>query len=143
MNKRIASRLLNVAKKLGALTKKAEVSESVLESYLSTALWSTQGFDEEGNDTGPLDDDYGTTDFNEKALKEARNDLENFFEMAEGLLDDGDDEKAAHDFWLTRNGHGAGFGDGDWEHGDELTKISKTFGSVDIYVGDDNELYFT
>ena len=24
------------------------------------------------------------------------------------------DEYAGHDFWLTRNGHGAGFWDGDW-----------------------------
>jgi len=34
--------------------------------------------------------------------------------------------QAGHDFWLTRNGHGAGFWDGDWpETGDALTEASK------------------
>lgn len=48
------------------------------------------------------------------------------------------DAQAGHDFWLTRNGHGAGFWDGDWpEHGDALTEWSKTFGPCDLYIGDD------
>jgi hypothetical protein len=51
-------------------------------------------------------------------------------------------EQAGHDFWLTRNGHGAGFWDGDWpESGDELTALSHRFGEVDVYVGDDGFLY--
>ena len=39
---------------------------------------------------------------------------------------------AGHDFWLTRNGHGAGFWDGDWPafQGEMFTNISKSFGEV-------------
>ncbi len=37
---------------------------------------------------------------------------------------------AGHDFWLTRNGHGAGFWDGDWPEAcsDMLTKASVGYG---------------
>lgn len=51
-------------------------------------------------------------------------------------------EEAGHDFWLTRNGHGAGFWDGDWpEAGDALTVAAKAFGEVNLYVGDDGFVY--
>lgn len=47
------------------------------------------------------------------------------------------------DFWLTRNGHGAGFWDrGLNELGDKLAAACKTFSSVDVYVGDDGLIYF-
>lgn len=49
----------------------------------------------------------------------------------------------AHDFALTRNGHGCGFWDGRWSQpwGDILTDLSKTFGEVHGYVGDNNLIY--
>lgn len=41
---------------------------------------------------------------------------------------------AGSDFHLTRNGHGAGFWDGDWPvHGKKLTDLSNTFGSRELY----------
>lgn len=47
------------------------------------------------------------------------------------------------DFWLTRCGHGAGFWDrGMGELGDKLTAACKTFSNVDVYLGDDNLIYF-
>lgn len=50
---------------------------------------------------------------------------------------------AGHDFWLTRNGHGAGFWDGDWPEScaDALTEASKAFGECSPYVGDDGKVY--
>jgi hypothetical protein len=53
------------------------------------------------------------------------------------------EERIAHDFWLTRNGHGAGFWDGDYPEavGDALTKLSKSYGECDLYVGDDGKIY--
>ena len=51
-------------------------------------------------------------------------------------------EQAGHDFWLTRNGHGAGFWDrGHGNIGDQLTEAAKSFGECDLYVGDDGLLY--
>ena len=52
-------------------------------------------------------------------------------------------EYAGHDFWLTRNGHGAGFWDGDWKEpaATALDKSSKAFGEVNLYLGDDGLVY--
>lgn len=51
-------------------------------------------------------------------------------------------EQAGYDFWLTRNGHGAGFWDGDWPvYGDMLTKGSKCYGVFETYRGDDGLIY--
>lgn len=50
----------------------------------------------------------------------------------------------AHDFILTRNGHGAGFLDGDWLNpwGEKISKlIRSSFGELEIYLGDDGFLY--
>lgn len=50
---------------------------------------------------------------------------------------------AGHDFALTRNGHGAGFWDGDLPEalGDRLTKASGTAGQAEAYLGDGGLVY--
>jgi len=65
------------------------------------------------------------------------------FGTAHGRDIDSAYESAGHDFWLTRNGHGAGFWDGDWpkEEGERMDATSKAFGSCEIYAGDDGLLY--
>lgn len=52
-------------------------------------------------------------------------------------------ERAGHDFWLTRNGHGAGFWDGDWcePAATTLMNASHAYGEIDLYVGDDGKVY--
>ena len=112
-------------------------------SYMQTALWSTTG-----DDGQPLDEKYNIDDISDETKAEMIADCTDFQEMAaEHLLQTGDDEavyvKAGKDFWLTRNGHGAGFWDGDWqgEAGSILTKMAKSFGGVDLYVGDDGKIY--
>ena len=51
--------------------------------------------------------------------------------------------KAAHDFILTRNDHGAGFWDGDWcaPWGDRLTDLARSYGELHCYVGDDGRIH--
>lgn len=51
--------------------------------------------------------------------------------------------RAGHDFWLTRNGHGAGFWDGDWPEpwAEVLTNASKNVGGRDLYPGDDGQVW--
>ena len=51
-------------------------------------------------------------------------------------------ELAAHDFILTRNGHGAGFWDGDWSEpiATKLTDLCKKFGEIEVYLSDNNLL---
>ena len=51
-------------------------------------------------------------------------------------------ERAGHDFLLTRNGHGAGFWDGDWPEaeGRELTKHAKAQGTAAYEIDDDGNI---
>lgn len=52
-------------------------------------------------------------------------------------------EQAGHDFWFTRNGHGAGFWDGDWPdpYADMLDKGAKCYGEFETYLGDDGKIH--
>lgn len=51
--------------------------------------------------------------------------------------------QAGTDFWLTRNGHGAGFWDrGLGAIGDDLTAACKSFGETELYLGDDKKFIF-
>lgn len=53
-------------------------------------------------------------------------------------------QRAATDFWLTRNGHGAGFWDRPelWgPYTDKFTADSEWFGNLYLYLGDDGKVY--
>jgi hypothetical protein len=87
-----------------------------------------------------------------EAIAKIKADCDKFQELAGELTSNGctrsneysDWEMAGHDFWFTRNGHGVGFWDGDWpEVGDKLTAISKGFGEVWAYFGDDGFIYLS
>jgi hypothetical protein len=60
-----------------------------------------------------------------------------------------DEAKAGRDFWYTRNGHGCGFWDGDWEKlagedaADALDARARAFREVDLYLGDDGKVYLS
>ena len=111
-------------------------NQKMVDAYLTIALWSTTHDDE------PLEEQYGIADCSEKLIQEALSDLEAFCKSAGELLDGLDIEQVAHAFWLTRNRHGAGFWDrGLGEVGRKLTDIAHSFGEVDLYVGDDGEIY--
>jgi hypothetical protein len=102
-------------------------------AFLECALWSSTEHDEDGNMGSPLVVNYDTCDFDPASLASLLKDCEDFCESNAELLEQaGDDAQNGHDFWLTRNGHGAGFWDG--AVGDELSKASKVYGSVDLYV---------
>ena len=100
-------------------------------AYIECALWSST--DDDGE---PLDDQYGIDDIAPECLAQSVEDCKAFQEEHAGLLASLDDEQCGHDFWLTRNGHGAGFWDGDWpEIGDRLTKAvgwRTSFPEVDL-----------
>ncbi len=119
--------------------------------YIETMLWSTN---DESTESGgyPLEDNYGITDIAPETLQRIADDCSRFWSSVESmgidldaelLKDDDATEQAAHDFWLTRNGHGAGFWDGDWsdESEDKLTKLAESFGEQWPYVGDDGLIY--
>lgn len=51
--------------------------------------------------------------------------------------------EAGSDFHLTRNGHGAGFWDGDWDDiGKQLTELSRPYGTCElVQYGEDSEFF--
>ena len=97
----------------------------------------------ETSDEPPLDENYTTEDIVAATLAEMVADCAKFQADNEADLIGEDAGQAGHDFWLTRNGHGAGFWDGDWEEskGERLTASSKAFGEFNLHPGDDGKLY--
>ncbi len=111
--------------------------DTFTKAYLECAIWAST--DDNGS---PLDGLYTVDDFAPETLKLMVEDCTDF--QAQNQEEIGEElERAGHDFWLTRNGHGAGFWDGDWpaEIGRDLTLASKAYGSIDLYVGDDGLIY--
>lgn len=101
--------------------------------YLECALWAST--DEDGD---PLDV-HDITDIAAATLAEMLSDCKDFQESH--LTDITDNlSVAGHDFWLTRNRHGAGFWDGDWpkEVGQRLTDASHVYGEYDLYYSEDD-----
>ena len=114
--------------------------------YLIAALWSSNDESTPDGDQ-PLDDNYSIDDIAPDTIAQAKTDCARF--QAENTTDleaaaplGCDDEQAAHDFWLTRNRHGAGFWDrGYGDIGDRLTTAAHAFDELNLYVGDDGMIH--
>jgi hypothetical protein len=136
--------------------------DEFLHAYIEAALWSTN--DESDDSSGePLDKNYGESEIAPETIARMRSDCIEFLDhrlggrliaIAERLgtkgkwsLPRGVDcsvvAYAGHDFWLTRNGHGCGYWDGDWPQGigEGLDKLANEFGAYDLYVGDNGLIY--
>jgi hypothetical protein len=119
--------------------------DSFVASYIETALWSST------NGEGiPLDDDkYADTELAPETLKRFEVDCAKFEaeydKLTRGLVLRSlpPDSHIPHDFWLTRNRHGAGFWDGDYPEplATQLTELAHSFGECDLYVGEDNKFH--
>ncbi len=83
---------------------------------------------------------WDTTDIPQDFMEEAADDCVAFFASWHEEIQ-ADPEAAGRDFWLTRNRHGAGFWDGAWEKGEELTDAAHLYGPRSLMVGDDGKLY--
>ncbi len=88
----------------------------------------------------------GTMSFDDVApetLQHIIEDCTGFELLNRALLDNaGNPQQNGHDFWLTRNGHGAGFWDrGYGDIGDKLTKACKSYANINAYKGDDGKVY--
>lgn len=137
---------------------------TALNSYLGTLLWSETLFTDneesitttepawsagEQEDGAPLDSFIDASDLKDlkggpELIAEAEADLADFASHCEESLgfdpfEVFDAEQVAHDFALSRNGHGAGFFDGDYTHGgkqrcNDLQAAAKTFGTFGLSV---------
>jgi len=111
--------------------------DSFTRAYVECALWSsTDESDESGGD--PIDQNYSIEDLTVAALRTMIADCAAFQrDNEEDLYQCGlSDERAGHDFWLTRNRHGSGFWDecfGD-KRMDRLTAASHAYGEAYLSV---------
>lgn len=114
-----------------------------IDAYIKAALWSST-YETEDREDNPMDD--GEHKLAPEAKEQMEKDCADFLAYCESInlnpFPDGEsEEQSGHDFWLTRNRHGAGYWDRGLETGDELTAAADTFGSSDLYVGDDGFIY--
>jgi hypothetical protein len=115
-------------------------------AYIACALWSSC----EGED-GEIRLDEHDGDISPETLAEMEQDCADFQAAMTETLDawyelGETSERAGHDFWLTRNRHGAGFWDRYYNEpgntlGNQLSTHAKAYGSRDLYIGDDNLIY--
>lgn len=136
--------------------------DAFVRHYSITALWSSN---DNADDSGgePLDRHHEPDDIADETAAEMREHCLDFIKANQGHLDqaielilaggthvkfESEDfhheavTQLAHDFWLTRNGHGAGFWDrGLGTVGDILTSMCRPYGEYTLYLGDDGKIY--
>lgn len=115
-------------------------------AYIECTLWSST---DDAN--VPLGSNYGVDDLTSGALTTMVEDCQQFQNANAEVLEQwyavGETtERAGHDFWLTRNRHGAGFWD-RWSNGGveerlgrRLTDLAHNYGEANLYVNDDGQL---
>ena len=110
--------------------------DTFTESYITTALWSSTDGEE------PLDKEHTIDNIEDETIDKMIADCKKFQNYSEEY-EEHDDSQVGHDFWLTRNHHGAGFWDGDYEEplATKLTDLSHEFGDFDLYIDDDGLIY--
>jgi len=103
--------------------------------YIGAVKWLERRYDEDGT----AEEDACET-ISPEALIEIKEECADFQEANKEDLEEAYehhhfcDESAGHDFYLTRNGHGAGFWDrGLGDVGERLSAASKPYGSTDNY----------
>ena len=111
------------------------------DALIECALWSSLAYGpDQSHDPIPADELHEWGHVPEDVRQEIWDDLNAF------MADEYDDLTASglnmgqigHDFWLTREGHGAGFWDrGLGDIGRRLTDAARVYGSIDL------QLYYT
>jgi hypothetical protein len=119
--------------------------ETFFEAYLDSAFFITSDDDDPDMYLG---DTYTVRDIDPESYSRLRADARKFYknnlsDILTWTRQGSPFSAAGHDYWLTRNGHGAGFWDGDWDKtvGERLTKASERAGEISLYVGDDKKIY--
>lgn len=123
--------------------KVAELTQDGINMYVTTAMWSSH--DDDGD---PFDNREG--ELSDESREIARSELTSFLDdnqaairAAQASQPGYDMNSVANDYWLTRNGHGAGFWDrGLGDAGDKLSEAAAADGGQDVIVGDDGLLHF-
>lgn len=125
---------------------KHEYSGEEFEQFVSGHLRGILFGETDDNDVS-LDENYTELDFSEEGLEKVKHDCTVFLSRVPGIIPSGRMYSAGIDYYFTRQGHGTGFWDGDWDSlpNDGAKKLDKACGDVreEIYVeiGDDGKIY--
>jgi hypothetical protein len=112
------------------------------QGYITALLWSSVVTDSAGEDFSA-----DAFEISPAAADTCRADCEAFFQANAADIHAAAQvygyEHAGHDFALTRNGHGAGYWDGDLpdDLGERLTEAAKRCGELSPYLGDDDLIH--
>lgn len=115
------------------------------DAYEEAALWSTSATDENGDTLESLEEYETSIDCHNAFMNDCRaftdehaGLIRNAIRKTNGAYTIGN---AGHDFWITRNRHGAGFWDrGLGKIGTRLTEAAHGMGSIDLYLSDKGEV---
>lgn len=129
--------------------------DDFVDGYVTAALWSSNDeSDESGGE--PLDSNYSRSDIAPSSMKAMKRDCAKFFKQNRSDLDEYAEHKeydpsqgsvwdyAGHDFWLSANGHGAGFFDRfevPKDLRDRLQDAARRKFHSDLFVGDDGKIH--
>lgn len=127
---------------------KPEISESeldtILNSYLEAAIWTEEEKLSEETE-GSEDVDFNIHNFTPESRYKALEDIKEFLmdcENSDELIEKLGLEQVGIDLWLSRNGHGSGFFDRDYEGADKAQKCAAKLGTITLFVNEDKELAF-
>ena len=111
------------------------------EAYIEALLWSELDIDEDGED---IDNFEGCEhELDNDALAAIDSCCGDFWQwIVYRKVPEDRHAQAGHDFCLTRNRHGAGFWDGNWDEplASALTKAAKSYGPMHLYRIDENTI---
>lgn len=112
------------------------------DGYVACALWSSNDASTPAGGE-PMDKNYCASDIDGETQRLMGEECAEFERQNRDALDsfyaitDRTPADAGHDFWLTRNGHGAGFWDRDaGAVGEVLTAAAHSWGECHLYVTD-------
>lgn len=115
--------------------------------YLACAKWSSALYIEDTDGNLISDDNLEGYYFSDEVLKALTEECCTFYKEYYDLILEFIDKAgtnmagAGHDFWLTRNGHGAGFWDrGAGIVGEILTDHADVYGGVDLGLDENGDI---
>lgn len=111
--------------------------DAAYDALIECALWSSSAYGPtDQDDPIPCDELHDESDIDDAILAELRADVRAYIEDNEADLEASGltAEQIGHDFWLTREGHGAGFWDRGLptDLGRRLTDAARVYGSVEL-----------
>lgn len=125
--------------------------KDLVAGYVDAMLWA-EHTEHDGKDQGSFEScGYAQDDIALSAAKEIVRDCQAFCEIhstlwefdAQGnpLAEKADLYAIGQNFYLSRNGHGAGFFDSGMSEARALQQAAKTYGTQGLYLGDNGKLY--